>query len=197
MEVRDFNTYGSRRGNHEVMMRGTFGNVRLRNQLTPEKEGDWTVYMPSGEVTSIFEAGEKYQENGIPTIIIAGKEYGMGSSRDWAAKGPNLLGVKAAIAVSFERIHRSNLIGMGVLPLQFKSGDNAESIGLNGTETYNISGISGRIKPGQDVSIVAVKENGSEIKFSVRCRIDTEVEVDYHRNGGVLHTVLKRMLEEK
>ena len=153
--------------------------------------------MPSGEVTSIFEAGEKYQENGIPTIIIAGKEYGMGSSRDWAAKGPNLLGVKAAIAVSFERIHRSNLIGMGVLPLQFKSGDNAESIGLNGTETYNISGISGRIKPGQDVSIVAVKENGSEIKFSVRCRIDTEVEVDYHRNGGVLHTVLKRMLEEK
>ena len=178
-------------------MRGTFGNVRLRNQLTPEKEGDWTVYMPSGEVTSIFEAGEKYQENGIPTIIIAGKEYGMGSSRDWAAKGPNLLGVKAAIAVSFERIHRSNLIGMGVLPLQFKSGDNAESIGLNGTETYNISGISGRIKPGQDVSIVAVKENGSEIKFSVRCRIDTEVEVDYHRNGGVLHTVLKRMLEEK
>ena len=197
VEVRDFNTYGSRRGNHEVMMRGTFGNVRLRNQLTPEKEGDWTVYMPSGEVTSIFEAGEKYQENGIPTIIIAGKEYGMGSSRDWAAKGPNLLGVKAAIAVSFERIHRSNLIGMGVLPLQFKSGDNAESIGLNGTETYNISGISGRIKPGQDVSIVAVKENGSEIKFSVRCRIDTEVEVDYHRNGGVLHTVLKRMLEEK
>ena len=197
VEVRDFNTYGSRRGNHEVMMRGTFGNVRLRNQLTPEKEGDWTVYMPSGEVSSIFEAGEKYQENGIPTIIIAGKEYGMGSSRDWAAKGPNLLGVKAAIAVSFERIHRSNLIGMGVLPLQFKSGDNAESIGLNGTETYNISGISGRIKPGQDVSIVAVKENGSEIKFSVRCRIDTEVEVDYHRNGGVLHTVLKRMLEEK
>ena len=197
VEVRDFNTYGSRRGNHEVMMRGTFGNVRLRNQLTPEKEGDWTVYMPSGEVTSIFEAGEKYQENGIPTIIIAGKEYGMGSSRDWAAKGPNLLGGKAAIAVSFERIHRSNLIGMGVLPLQFKSGDNAESIGLNGTETYNISGISGRIKPGQDVSIVAVKENGSEIKFSVRCRIDTEVEVDYHRNGGVLHTVLKRMLEEK
>ena len=197
VEVRDFNTYGSRRGNHEVMMRGTFGNVRLRNQLTPEKEGDWTVYMPSGEVTSIFEAGEKYQENGIPTIIIAGKEYGMGSSRDWAAKGPNLLGVKAAIAVSFERIHRSNLIGMGVLPLQFKNGENAESIGLNGTETYNISGISGRIKPGQDVSIVAVKEDGSETKFSVRCRIDTEVEVDYHRNGGVLHTVLKRMLEEK
>lgn len=197
VEVRDFNTYGSRRGNHEVMMRGTFGNVRLRNQLTPEKEGDWTVYMPSGEVTSIFEAGEKYQENGIPTIIIAGKEYGMGSSRDWAAKGPNLLGVKAAIAVSFERIHRSNLIGMGVLPLQFKNGENAESIGLNGTETYNISGISGRIKAGQDVSIVAVKEDGSETKFSVRCRIDTEVEVDYHRNGGVLHTVLKRMLEEK
>ena len=197
VEVRDFNTYGSRRGNHEVMMRGTFGNVRLRNQLTPEKEGDWTVYMPTGEVTSIFEAGEKYQENGIPTIIIAGKEYGMGSSRDWAAKGPNLLGVKAAIAESFERIHRSNLIGMGVLPLQFKNGENAESIGLNGTETYNITGISGRIKPGQDVNIVAVKEDGSETKFSLRCRIDTEVEVDYHRNGGVLHTVLKRMLEEK
>ncbi|MCL0031924.1 aconitate hydratase AcnA [Dehalococcoidia bacterium] len=197
VEVRDFNTYGSRRGNHEVMMRGTFGNVRLRNQLTPEKEGDWTVYMPSGEVISIFEAGEKYQENGIPTIIIAGKEYGMGSSRDWAAKGPNLLGVKAAIAESFERIHRSNLIGMGVLPLQFKNGENVESIGLNGTETYSITGISGRIKPGQDVNIVAVKEDGSETKFSLRCRIDTEVEVDYHRNGGVLHTVLKRMLEEK
>ena len=197
VETRDFNTFGARRGNHEVMMRGTFGNVRLRNKLTPDKEGDWTLYVPENATMSIFEAGLKYQENGIPTIIIAGKEYGMGSSRDWAAKGPNLLGVEAAIAESFERIHRSNLIGMGIIPLQFKNGENAENLGLTGAEKFNISGISGRIQPGQDVSVTAISENGATTEFSVRCRIDTQVEVDYHRNGGVLHTVLRRMLSEE
>ena len=196
IERRDFNTFGSRRGNHEVLMRGTFGNVRLRNRLTPEREGDWTVYFPEDEETSIFEAGEKYQANGIPTIIIAGKEYGQGSSRDWAAKGPNLLGVRAVISESFERIHRSNLIGMGVLPLQFKPGDSADSLGLSGRETFDVTGIAGSITPGQDVQIHAAREDGSSVDFNVTCRIDNPVEVDYHRNGGVLHTVLRRMLRE-
>ena len=196
IQQRDFNTYGARRGNHEVMMRGTFGNVRLRNQLTPDKEGDWSVYLPEDEVTSIFEAGEKYQASGIPTIVIAGKEYGAGSSRDWAAKGPNLLGVRAALAESFERIHRSNLIGMGLLPLQFKPGENAASLGLTGRETFDVTGIAGGITPGQDVQIHAVGDDGSSVDFAVTCRIDTQVEVDYHRNGGVLHTVLRRMLRE-
>ena len=196
IEQREFNTFGSRRGNHEVLMRGTFGNIRLRNRLTPEREGDWTVYFPENEETSIFEAGEKYQANGIPTIIIAGKEYGQGSSRDWAAKGPNLLGVHAVISESFERIHRSNLIGMGVLPLQFKPGESADSLGLSGRETFDLTGIAGRITPGQDVQIHASREDGSSVDFSVTCRIDNPVEVDYHRNGGVLHTVLRRMLSE-
>ena len=196
IEQRDFNTFGSRRGNHEVLMRGTFGNIRLRNRLTPEREGDWTVYFPENEETSIFEAGEKYQANGIPTIIIAGKEYGQGSSRDWAAKGPNLLGVHAVISESFERIHRSNLIGMGVLPLQFKPGDSADSLGLSGRETFDVTGIAGGITPGQDVQIHAAREDGSSVDFNVTCRIDNQVEVDYHRNGGVLHTVLRRMLSE-
>ena len=196
IQQRDFNTYGARRGNHEVMMRGTFGNVRLRNQLTPDKEGDWSVYFPEDEMTSIFEAGEKYQASGIPTIVIAGKEYGAGSSRDWAAKGPNLLGVRAALAESFERIHRSNLIGMGLLPLQFKPGENAASLGLTGRETFDVTGIAGGITPGQDVQIHAVGDDGSSVDFAVTCRIDTQVEVDYHRNGGVLHTVLRRMLRE-
>ena len=196
IEQRDFNTFGSRRGNHEVLIRGTFGNVRLRNRLTPEREGDWTVYFPEDEETSIFEAGEKYQANGIPTIIIAGKEYGQGSSRDWAAKGPNLLGVHAVISESFERIHRSNLIGMGVLPLQFKPGDSADSLGLTGRETFDVTGIAGGVTPGQDVQIRASREDGSLVDFNVTCRIDNPVEVDYHRNGGVLHTVLRRMLRE-
>jgi aconitate hydratase len=193
---REFNTFGARRGNHEVMMRGTFGNPRLKNQLTPDKEGDWTVFFPEDEVTSIFEAGEKYQENGIPTIVIAGKEYGAGSSRDWAAKGPLLLGVRAALAEGYERIHRSNLIGMGVLPLQFKPGDSAGSLGLTGRETFDITGIGGGLKPGQDIQVRAVREDGTSVDFAVTCRIDTQVEVDYYRNGGVLHTVLRRMLRE-
>ena len=195
VQQRDFNTFGARRGNHEVMMRGTFGNVRLRNAVTPDKEGDWTTYFPDNEDTSIYEAGEKYQAAGIPTIVLAGREYGAGSSRDWAAKGPNLLGVKAAIAESYERIHRSNLIGMGVLPLQFKPGDSAASLGLTGRETFDITGITDGLKPGQDVQVRAVREDGSALDFDVLSRIDTQVEVDYYRNGGVLHTVLRRMLQ--
>ena len=196
VQQREFNTFGARRGNHEVLMRGTFGNVRLKNQLTPDKEGDWTVFLPEDEVTSIFEAGEKYQEKGIPTIVITGKEYGAGSSRDWAAKGPLLLGVRAALAESYERIHRSNLIGMGVLPLQFKSGDSAASLGLTGRETFDITGIAGGLTPGQEIPIHAVREDGTSVDFRVISRIDTQVEVDYYRNGGVLHTVLRRMLRE-
>ena len=196
IEQREFNTFGSRRGNHEVLLRGTFGNIRLRNKLTPEREGDWTVYLPEDEETSIFEAGEKYQAAGIPTLVIVGKEYGQGSSRDWAAKGPNLLGVRAVIAESFERIHRSNLIGMGLLPLQFKPGESADSLGLTGREVFDVTGIAGGITPGQDVSIRASRDDGSSVDFSVTCRIDNPVEVDYHRNGGVLHTVLRRMLRE-
>jgi len=192
----DFNTFGARRGNHEVMMRGTFGNVRLRNKLTPDHEGDWTVYMPDNEITSIFEASTQYRENGIPTLIIAGKEYGSGSSRDWAAKGPKLLGVEATIVESYERIHRSNLIGMGVLPLQFANGENAESIGLDGTETFEITGITEGLKPRQEIDVKATDNNGQTKEFKVLSRLDTQVEIDYYRNGGVLHTVLRRMLRE-
>ena len=192
----DFNTFGARRGNHEVMMRGTFGNVRLRNKLTPEHEGDWTIYMPKNELTSIFEASSQYQENDIPTLIIAGKEYGSGSSRDWAAKGPNLLGVKATIVESYERIHRSNLIGMGVLPLQFKPGENAETLGIDGTETFEITGISNGLKPRQDITIKVSNSQGEVQDIQVRSRLDTQVEIDYYRNGGVLHTVLRRMLKD-
>lgn len=192
----DFNTFGARRGNHEVMMRGTFANIRLRNQITPDKEGDWTIYFPDNQLTSIFEAGEKYQKNGIPTIIIAGKEYGSGSSRDWAAKGPSLLGAKATIVESYERIHRSNLIGMGVLPLQFKKGQNAASLGLTGREIFEITGIADNFIPGQDVKVQAIRDDNTSVDFTVTSRIDTQVELDYYRNGGVLHTVLRRMLRE-
>ncbi|PZC49002.1 MAG: aconitate hydratase [Chloroflexi bacterium] len=196
VQQRDFNTYGARRGHHDVMIRGTFGNVRLRNKLTPEKEGDWTLHLPDGEETSIFEAAQQYQADGIPTIAIGGKEYGSGSSRDWAAKGPALLGIKAAIVESFERIHRSNLIGMGVLPLQFKDGQNAESLGLTGKETYSITGVAGDLKPASDVQVTARSDDGSEKAFTATVRIDTPVEVEYYRNGGVLQTVLRRILKE-
>lgn len=196
VEDLDFNSFGSRRGNHEVMVRGTFGNIRLKNILTPVQEGDWTVYFPTGEVERIYDAAMKYKENGIPTIILAGKDYGMGSSRDWAAKGPMLLGVKAAIAESFERIHRSNLIGMGVLPLVFKNGETRHSLGLDGTETYNISGISDAMKPRQDVQVTAHKSDGSVVTFTVMSRIDSPVEVNYYRNGGILQTVLRRLAKE-
>ncbi len=191
--VADFNSYGSRRGNHEVMMRGTFANIRLRNLMAPGTEGGWTTHQPTGEVMSIYDASMKYQEAGIPLVVVGGKEYGTGSSRDWAAKGTNLLGVKAVLVESFERIHRSNLVGMGVLPLQFKEGDSRESLGLLGTETFDITGIEGSISPRQDVSVTINYADGTSKSITVLCRIDTENEVDYYKNGGILHYVLRRL----
>ena len=193
VEVRDFNSYGSRRGNHEVMVRGTFANIRLRNKLA-SREGGWTTHLPDGEETTIFEAAERYAAEGVPLIAIAGKEYGSGSSRDWAAKGPLLLGVKAVIAKSFERIHRSNLLGMGVLPLQFMPNEDADSLGLDGRETYEVTGISGGLEPHAELEVRARRDTGAEISFSVECRIDSGVELDYFRNAGVLQMVLRRML---
>ncbi len=190
----EFNSYGSRRGNHEVMMRGTFANVRLRNELAPDTEGPWTRHLPDGEQTTIYDASLRYAEEGVPLLVIAGKEYGSGSSRDWAAKGPALLGVKAAIAESFERIHRSNLVGMGVLPLQFAEGDSAESLGLTGEETYAIRGLAGGIEPKQTATVEATREDGSNVEFEVTVRIDGPAEVDYHRHGGILQMVLRQML---
>ena len=195
IEQREFNSFGSRRGNHEVMVRGTFGNIRLRNELRPGTEGGVTVYFPENEETTVYEASMKYQEEGIPLVVLAGKEYGSGSSRDWAAKGTFLLGVKAVIAESYERIHRSNLIGMGVLPLQFAEGENAESLGLDGTETFDIQGISG-LEPGQEISVKAHTEDGDEKEFTTIARVDSPVEVEYLRNGGILHTVLRELLKE-
>lgn len=190
--LKDFNSYGSRRGNHEVMVRGTFANVRLRNKLAPETEGGWTTYIPSGEVTSIFEAAEKYRQKNIPLIILAGKEYGTGSSRDWAAKGVNLLGVKAVIAESFERIHRSNLVGFGVLPLQFKASESAESLGLTGQERFSIALPEAEPKS----VVVTAKSNDREITFEAMLRIDTPKEWDYFRNGGILHYVLRDLVRQ-
>ncbi len=188
----NFNSYGSRRGNDRVMTRGTFANIRLRNQLAPGTEGGWTTYLPTGEQMSIYEASLKYKETNTPTIVLAGKDYGMGSSRDWAAKGTFLLGAKAAIAESFERIHRSNLVGMGVLPLQFKAGENAASLGLTGKEYFTIH-VSDDLKPLQDIIVDVIKEDGSSTQLTVKCRIDTPVEIDYYRNGGILHTVLRNI----
>lgn len=190
----DFNSYGSRRGNHEVMMRGTFANVRLRNLMAPGTEGGWTTHQPSGEVMSIYDASMKYQEAGTPLVVIGGKEYGTGSSRDWAAKGTILLGVKAVLVESFERIHRSNLVGMGVLPLQFKDGDNRESLNLVGTETFDITGVAGTVTPRQDVDVKITYADGTTKDIVVTCRIDTENEVEYFRNGGILHYVLRRLV---
>ena len=187
----DFNSYGSRRGNHEVMMRGTFANIRLRNLLAPGTEGGVTTHIPSGEQTSIYDAAMRYKEENTPLLVIAGKEYGTGSSRDWAAKGTMLLGVKAVIAESFERIHRSNLIGMGVLPLMFKDGQNAESLGLTGKETYEIIGLNGGAA--KMVTVVATPASGSPIKFEVRVRIDTPKEREYFQHGGILHYVLRQL----
>lgn len=195
VEPREFNSYGSRRGNHDVMVRGTFANIRLRNKLV-DKEGNWTLHLPDGEVMPIFEAAERYAEEGIPLVIIAGKEYGSGSSRDWAAKGPRLQGVKAIIAESFERIHRSNLVGMGILPLQFLPRDNAESLNLTGHETITIEGVAERLEPHAEMTVTARGEDGATVDFSVECRIDSEVELDYYRHGGVLQKVLRRMLAE-
>jgi aconitate hydratase len=187
----DFNSYGSRRGNHEVMMRGTFANIRLRNQLAPGTEGGWTVHIPSGEQTSIYEGAMRYKDEGVPLVIIAGKEYGTGSSRDWAAKGTKLLGVQAVIAESFERIHRSNLIGMGVLPLQFREGENAGSLGLTGRELISIEGLDNARS--KIVTVVATGDDGKETRFEAVVRIDTPKEREYYLNGGILHYVLRQL----
>ena len=191
VDPKDFNSYGSRRGNHEVMMRGTFANIRLRNQLAPGTEGGWTRYLPGGEQMSIFDAAMKYREAGTPLLIIAGKEYGSGSSRDWAAKGTNLLGVKAVLAESYERIHRSNLVGMGVLPLQFLDGDSAASLGLTGEELFDVQGAEDL--EATEVTIVARKDSGEAVEFRARVRIDTPKEREYFRNGGILHYVLRQL----
>jgi aconitate hydratase len=190
----EFNSYGSRRGNHEVMIRGTFANIRLRNLLTPGKEGNWTLYLPTGEETTIYDASMRYQAEGTPLIVIAGKEYGTGSSRDWAAKGTLLLGVKAVIAESFERIHRSNLVGMGVLPLQFLPGESAATLGLTGHETFAIVGVADGLTPKEQLSVTATREDGTAVEFTVVARVDSPVEIDYYRNGGILQTVLRRLV---
>lgn len=195
VERRDFNSYGSRRGNHEVMMRGTFGNIRLRNRLVPGVEGAVTVHIPTGQQMSIYDAAMRYRDEKTPLVIVAGKEYGTGSSRDWAAKGTSLLGVRAVLAESFERIHRSNLVGMGVLPLQFLEGESAESLGLTGHEVLDID-VPQDLKPGQTIQVRAHSEQKKRT-FCAVCRVDTPVEVDYYRNGGILHTVLRRIVGEK
>jgi len=196
VERADFNSFGSRRGNHEVMMRGTFANVRLDNRLVPEVEGGWTRHLPSGETLPIYDAAMRYQQEGTQLIVVAGKEYGSGSSRDWAAKGTLLLGVRAVIAESFERIHRSNLVAMGVLPLQFREGENAESLGLSGEEVFHIRGISGGLAPNQFLTVETETDTGKTRSFEVQARLDSQVEIDYYRHGGILPYVLRRMLAQ-
>jgi aconitate hydratase len=197
IEPKDFNSYGSRRGNHEVMVRGTFANVRLRNLLAPGTEGGFTRHLPDGELMSIYDAAMKYEKENVPLIVLAGKEYGSGSSRDWAAKGPRLLGVRAVIAESFERIHRSNLVGMGVLPLQFQAGENAHSLGLTGEETYDFSGLAEKIMSafagGRNIAVVA-RAAGKQQEFEATIRIDTPQEIAYYKHGGILQYVLRQLL---
>ncbi|MFX1323735.1 MAG: aconitase family protein, partial [Promethearchaeota archaeon] len=192
VKFEDFNSFGSRRGNHEVMMRGTFGNIRIRNILV-DLEGGWTLNFLSNKIDTIYDAAMDYLSKNIPLIVLAGEDYGMGSSRDWAAKGTQLLGVKAVIAKSFERIHRSNLVGMGVLPLEFKKGKNVKKLGLNGNEIYSITGIT-EMKPFSEVNITAIKDNGEKIEFKAIVRLDSAVDIEYFQNGGILHTVLRKML---
>jgi aconitate hydratase len=191
VEPKDFNSYGSRRGNHEVMMRGTFANIRLRNQLAPGTEGGVTLHLPDGEEMSIYDAALRYMEEGVPLVVLAGKEYGSGSSRDWAAKGTRLLGVRAVIAQSFERIHRSNLIGMGVLPLQFKDGESVESLGLTGKETFAVAGLAGSETVPRELTVKA-----DDKEFTVIARIDTPKEQRYFHHGGILQFVLRQLLED-
>jgi len=190
--VREFNSYGARRGNHEVMMRGTFANIRIRNEMLDGVEGGYTLG-PDGQQTSIFDAAMAWQERGVPLVVIGGVEYGAGSSRDWAAKGTALLGVKAVIAESFERIHRSNLVGMGVIPFEFMPGENRKTLGLKGTETISIRGLSGDLKPLSLVPCTIAYADGRERTIQLKCRIDTEIEIDYVRHGGVLHYVLRHL----
>jgi aconitate hydratase len=194
VEPADFNSYGSRRGNDRVMTRGTFANVRIKNQMVPGVEGGVTRVQPDGEPISIYDAAIKYQQAGTPLVVLAGQEYGTGSSRDWAAKGTNLLGVKAVVAQSFERIHRSNLVGMGVLPLQFKEGTNAQSLKLDGTETYDVVGLGANLKPQQDLTLRVTRPDGKVENVPVRCRIDTPIEIDYYQHGGILPFVLRQLV---
>jgi aconitate hydratase len=194
IEQKDWNSYGSRRGNDQVMTRGTFANIRIRNQLVPGVEGNVTIYHPTGERLTFFDAAMKYKEAGIPLCILAGKEYGSGSSRDWAAKGPFMQGVKAVIAESYERIHRSNLIGMGILPLQFTDGESAKSLNLTGTETFAID-IFDTAEPQQIINVSATATDGTVTAFKALSRIDTPIEIQYYRDGGILRTVLKKLLD--
>jgi aconitate hydratase A / 2-methylisocitrate dehydratase len=191
---RDFNSYGSRRGNHEVMVRGTFANVRLRNELVPGIEGGWTRHFPDEEGMTIYDAAMRYQEEGVPLIVITGKEYGTGSSRDWAAKGVSLLGVRAVISESYERIHRSNLIGMGVLPLEFAPGFSRVSLGLTGSETYHIEGLNEGLEARKHVVVRAVAADGTETSFPALARIDSPLELEQYRHGGILPYILRKLL---
>jgi aconitate hydratase len=195
VQKKDFNSYGARRGNHEVMVRGTFANIRLKNKLVPGVEGNWTMHLPTAEKMSIYDASMKYQAAGTPLIVLAGKEYGSGSSRDWAAKGTALLGIRAVIAESYERIHRSNLIGMGVVPLQFKPGDTAESLGLKGDETFDIVGLG--LERAKDVQVTATGKDGKKKTFKAVVRIDTPKEQDYFIHGGILQYVLRQLASAK
>jgi aconitate hydratase len=193
VEKVDFNSYGARRGNHEVMMRGTFANIRLRNEIARGKEGYWTHHLPSGDEMTIFDAAERYRAEGVPLVVIAGKEYGSGSSRDWAAKGPNLLGVRVVIAESFERIHRSNLVGMGVLPLQFAAGEGRQSLGLTGQEEFTVRGLEAGLKPRQELEVEASRD-GETRRFRAIVRVDNDTELEYMRHGGVLSMVLRQLM---
>jgi len=194
--VKDFNSLGSRRGNDRVMTRATFANIMFRNKIAGGKEGGWTKYHPTGEILSVFDAAMKYADDGAQLVALAGKDYGMGSSRDWAAKGTMLLGIRAVIAESFERIHRSNLVGMGVLPLQYKDGETAETFGLTGDERFTIH-VDDNVKPGQMIVVEAIGDGGCSVTFEALCRLDTPVEVDYYRNGGILHAVLRKIFKEE
>jgi aconitate hydratase len=195
VEPRDFNSYGSRLGNHEVMMRGTFANVRIKNKLA-DKEGGYSTYLPTGEEMTVYDAATQYAEDDTPLVVLAGKEYGSGSSRDWAAKGTNLLGIKTVIAESYERIHRTNLMQLGVLPLEFADGQTAESLGLTGKEIFSFSGIADGLAPGSTVEVIAQKETGGAIEFDTTVRLDSNIEIDYYRHGGILQYVLRSFLNE-
>ena len=193
IQPRDFNSFGARRGNDRVMTRGTFGNIRIKNLLLDGAEGGETLHFPDRERMTVYDAALKYREERVPLIVLAGKEYGTGSSRDWGAKGPALLGVRAALAESFERIHRSNLVGMGVLPLEFAG---LAALGLSGRERFDITGLEGSLEPGGKLLVTAQKEDGSKLEFEADVRIDTPIELEYYRNGGILHTVLRQFLNQ-
>jgi len=195
VEPVDFNSYGSRRGNHEVMMRGTFANVRIKNKIA-NKEGGFSRHFPSDKVDTVFDTAQAYAKDGTPLIVLVGKEYGSGSSRDWAAKGTFLLGIKAIIAESFERIHRSNLVGMGIAPLVFEEGENAESLGLDGSETFSITGLAKDLKPFKMLDVKAVHPSGKETQFKVKARLDSAIEIEYYKNDGILQYVLRQYLKD-